>query len=67
MMRYCQNPRCQTAYLDMKSTSELRLTYCSMMCQMADLKFNYKDFLARPAPVRAVTLIEELVADFLRV
>jgi len=32
--------RCKLAYLPMKSTSALRLTYCSFLCELGDLGFS---------------------------
>jgi hypothetical protein len=32
--------RCNLAYLTMKSTSALRLTYCSFLCELGDLGFS---------------------------
>lgn len=32
--------RCNLAYLTQKSTSALRLTYCSFLCELGDLGFS---------------------------
>lgn len=32
--------RCQLKYLPAKSTSALRLTYCSFLCELGDLGFS---------------------------
>ena len=32
--------RCKLAYLPTKSTSALRLTYCSFLCELGDLGFS---------------------------
>ncbi len=32
--------RCNLAYLPTKSTSALRLTYCSFLCELGDLGFS---------------------------
>jgi hypothetical protein len=32
--------RCELPYLPGKSTSELRLTYCSFLCELGDLGFS---------------------------
>ena len=32
--------RCQLRYLPAKSTSALRLTYCSFLCELGDLGFS---------------------------
>ncbi|MBI5948279.1 MAG: hypothetical protein HY875_09085 [Chloroflexi bacterium] len=32
--------RCNLAYLPSKSTSALRLTYCSFLCELGDLGFS---------------------------
>jgi hypothetical protein len=32
--------RCNLNYLPMKSTSALRLTYCSFLCELGDLGFS---------------------------
>lgn len=32
--------RCKLSYLPMKSTSALRLTYCSFLCELGDLGFS---------------------------
>lgn len=32
--------RCQLSYLPSKSTSALRLTYCSFLCELGDLGFS---------------------------
>lgn len=32
--------RCKLVYLTTKSTSELRLTYCSFLCELGDLGFS---------------------------
>ncbi len=32
--------RCNLVYLPSKSTSELRLTYCSFLCELGDLGFS---------------------------
>ena len=32
--------RCNLVYLTTKSTSELRLTYCSFLCELGDLGFS---------------------------
>ena len=37
-MPHCK--RCNLAYLPTKSTSALRLTYCSFLCQLGDLGFS---------------------------
>lgn len=37
-MQRCK--RCNLAYLTTKSTSALRLTYCSFLCELGDLGFS---------------------------
>jgi hypothetical protein len=37
-MSHCT--RCNLSYLPMKSTSALRLTYCSFLCELGDLGFS---------------------------
>lgn len=37
-MPHCK--RCKLVYLTTKSTSELRLTYCSFLCELGDLGFS---------------------------
>ncbi|GMV86296.1 MAG: hypothetical protein AMXMBFR80_21510 [Dehalococcoidia bacterium] len=37
-MPHCK--RCNLAYLPTKSTSALRLTYCSFLCELGDLGFS---------------------------
>jgi hypothetical protein len=43
MIRECQ--RCHTMYRFEKSRAELRLTYCSMLCQLADLGLSIDEIL----------------------
>lgn len=56
--------RCNLRYLPSKSTSALRLTYCSFLCELGDLGFSMtglehmerkkkEDIAAPPEPVSA--------------
>jgi len=42
-MRTCK--RCTILYAPERSTSGLRLTYCSLLCERADLGFTIEGFL----------------------
>lgn len=47
--------RCNLTYLPAKSTSALRLTYCSFLCELGDLGFSmtgleHMERAARPEP-----------------
>ena len=50
MMSNCL--RCSTAYATEKSKSSLRLTYCCVMCEVADLGFHLASFEALPVTRR---------------
>ena len=40
--------RCQVAYSHSRSTSALVLTYCSMLCEVADLGYSLSAFEKAP-------------------
>lgn len=51
--------RCNLAYLPLKSTSALRLTYCSFLCELGDLGFSmtgleHMERIKKPVEVAAV-------------
>ncbi|MBA4181357.1 MAG: hypothetical protein C0506_12270 [Anaerolinea sp.] len=51
--------RCNLAYMPTKSTSALRLTYCSFLCELGDLGFSmtgleHMERVKKPVEVAAV-------------
>lgn len=58
--------RCKLSYLPAKSTSALRLTYCSFLCELGDLGFSITGLehmeVRRKAPTPAVEPQPEAVA-----
>ena len=55
--------RCNLSYAPGKSTSALRLTYCSFLCELGDLGFSIAGLehmvLKKPEPAAVTELIPE--------
>jgi hypothetical protein len=40
LVKLCKCTRCKLPYMHSKSTSALKLTYCSFLCELGDLGFS---------------------------
>lgn len=57
VMRECQ--RCHVKYDFSRSTSELKLTYCGILCQIGDLGFSLEALLTME--IKPTVKVEEIV------
>jgi len=60
--------RCQLSYLPAKSTSALRLTYCSFFCELGDLGFSMSgletmELVKKPAEMAGPVEPEPVAVD----
>ena len=53
--------RCGYAFDPDRSTSSLRLTWCGIFCEIAELGYVLREFEKQPLPIPWTTVLKELM------